>query len=39
VKNFESYVNLYFEKDSTELKLYESVNPRWEVVVASSDSL
>jgi DNA topoisomerase-2 len=39
VKNFESYVNLYFENDSTELKLYESVNPRWEVVVASSDSL
>jgi DNA topoisomerase-2 len=39
VKNFESYVNLYFNNESTEFKLYESVNPRWEVVVASSDSL
>jgi DNA topoisomerase II len=39
VKSFQSYVSLYFEKDSTEFRCYESVNPRWEVCVANSESL
>lgn len=38
VKNFESYISLYFGKDSTDFKCYESVNGRWEVCVASTET-
>ena len=38
VKNFETYIGLYFDKDSTEFKCYESVNGRWEVCVAASEN-
>ena len=41
VKNFQSYVDLYFaSNDSSEkpFKVYEVVNKRWEVCVAASNS-
>jgi len=37
VKNFESYVDLYFSPDQKATKIYEKCGPRWEVCFSNSD--